>query len=122
MAYLKKIGKVLLITFSSIIVLGLLLNTLYYFDIISNNIYNIMKMVIVLLTLFINALILGKNTDKYGILEGLKLGASFLLVMMIIKVITNNAFDIRTVIYSLIIILTTSIGSIIGINKLQKKH
>lgn len=122
MAYLKKIGKVLLITFSSIIVLGLLLNTLYYFDIISNNIYNIMKMVIILLTLFINALILGKNTDKYGILEGLKLGASFLLVMMIIKVITNNAFDIRTVIYSLIIILTTSIGSIIGINKLQKKH
>ena len=122
MAYLKKIGKILLITFSSIIVLGLLLNTLYYFDIISNNIFNIMKMVIVLTTLFINALILGKNTDKYGIVEGLKLGATFLLVMVIIKIIINSTFDIRTLIYSLIILLTTSIGSIIGINKLQKKH
>ena len=121
MAYLKKIGKVLLITFSSIIVLGLLLNTLYYFDIISNNIYNIMKMIIVLATLFVNALILGKNTDKYGILEGLKLGAIFILIMIIIKIITNSTFDIRTFIYSIIIILTTSIGSIIGINKLQKK-
>ena len=121
MNYLKRLGKVILFTLLSIIILGLLLNTLYYFDIISNNIYNIMKMFIVLTTLFINALILGKNTDKYGILEGLKLGAIFILIMIIIKIITNSTFDIRTFIYSIIIILTTSIGSIIGINKLQKK-
>lgn len=121
MNYLKRLGKVILFTLLSIIILGLLLNTLYYFDIISNNIYNIMKMIIVLTTLFINALILGKNTDKYGILEGLKLGAIFILIMIIIKIITNSTFDIRTFIYSIIIILTTSIGSIIGINKLQKK-
>ncbi len=121
MNYLKRLGKVILFTLLSIIILGLLLNTLYYFDIISNNIYNIMKMIIVLATLFINALILGKNTDKYGILEGLKLGAIFILIMIIIKIITNSTFDIRTFIYSIIIILTTSIGSIIGINKLQKK-
>ena len=121
MNYLKRLGKVILFTLLSIIIFGLLLNTLYYFDIISNNIYNIMKMIIVLTTLFINALILGKNTDKYGILEGLKLGAIFILIMIIIKIITNSTFDIRTFIYSIIIILTTSIGSIIGINKLQKK-
>ena len=121
MNYLKRLGKVILFTLLSIIILGLLLNTLYYFDIISNNIYNIMKMIIVLTTLFINALILGKNTNKYGILEGLKLGAIFILIMIIIKIITNSTFDIRTFIYSIIIILTTSIGSIIGINKLQKK-
>lgn len=121
MNYLKRLGKVILFTLLSIIIFGLLLNTLYYFDIISNNIYNIMKMIIVLATLFINALILGKNTDKYGILEGLKLGAIFILIMIIIKIITNSTFDIRTFIYSIIIILTTSIGSIIGINKLQKK-
>ena len=121
MNYLKRLGKVILFTLLSIIILGLLLNTLYYFDIISNNIYNIMKMIIVLTTLFINALILGKNIDKYGILEGLKLGAIFILIMIIINIITNSTFDIRTFIYSIIIILTTSIGSIIGINKLQKK-
>ena len=43
MNYLKKIGKILLITFISIVILGLILNTLYYFDIISNNIYNITR-------------------------------------------------------------------------------
>lgn len=117
MNYLKKIGKILLITFISIIVLGLILNTLYYFNFISNNIYNIMKMVIVLLVFFINALLLGKSSSKYGIVEGLKLGVIFLLIMIILKLITNSSFDIRTIIYSIIILLTTSGGAIIGINK-----
>lgn len=117
MNYLKKIGKFILITFGSIIILGLILNTLYYFDVINNNIYNIMKMVIVLGVLFINALFLGKSSNKYGIVEGLKLGAIFLLVMIILKLITNSSFDIRTFIYSFIILLTTSVGAVIGINK-----
>lgn len=121
MNYLKKLGKFLLIIFSSILILGLLLNTLYYFDIVNNNIYNIMKMVIVLICLFVNAFLLGKGSLKYGFVEGLKLGAIFLLVMVILKTITNSPFDIRTIIYSIIILLTTSVGAVIGINKKEKK-
>ena len=121
MNYLKKLGKFLLIIFSSILILGLLLNTLYYFDIVNNNIYNIMKMLIVLITLFVSALFFGKSSLKYGFVEGLKLGAIFLLVMIILKLITNSDFDIRTGIYSIIILLTTSVGAIIGINKKEKK-
>ena len=117
MNYLKKIGKIIITTLLSIIILGFILTILYYFDIINNNIYNIMKMVIVLLSLFINAFFLGKNSTKYGLVEGLKLGAIFLIIMFIIKIFTSNSFDIRTVIYSIIILLTTSIGSVIGINK-----
>ena len=117
MNYLKKLGKIIITTLLSIIILGFILTILYYFDIINNNIYNIMKMVIVLLSLFINAFFLGKNSTKYGLVEGLKLGAIFLIIMFIIKIFTSNSFDIRTVIYGIIILLTTSIGSVIGINK-----
>ena len=120
MQYLKKIGKFILFTLISIILLGLMLNALYYFDIISNNVYNIMKMVIILVILFINSLLLGKSSSKYGIVEGLKLGAIFLLFMVIIKLIIKSPFDIRTFIYSIIILLTTSIGAVIGINKKTK--
>ena len=120
MNYLKKLGKFILFTLISIILLGLMLNALYYFDIISNNVYNIMKMVIILVILFINSLLLGKNSSKYGIVEGLKLGAIFLLFMVIIKLIIKSPFDIRTFIYSIIILLTTSIGAVIGINKKTK--
>lgn len=117
MNYLKKLSKIIITTLLSIIILGFILTILYYFDIINNNIYNIMKMVIVLLSLFINAFFLGKNSTKYGLVEGLKLGAFFLIIMFIIKIFTSNSFDIRTVIYGIIILLTTSIGSVIGINK-----
>ena len=117
MNYLKKLSKIIITTLLSIIILGLILTILYYFDIINNNIYNIMKMVIVILSLFINAFFLGKNSTKYGLVEGLKLGAIFLIIMFIIKIFTSNSFDIRTVIYIIIILLTTSIGSVIGINK-----
>lgn len=121
MNYLKKIGKFLLTTFISIIVLSFVLTIFYYFDIISNNIYNIMKMIIVIGSLFINSLLLGKNSNKYGIVEGLKLGGIFLIIMIIIKLITNSSFDIRTLIYSLIILLTSSVGAVIGINKKESK-
>ena len=117
MNYLKKLGKIIITTLLSIIILGFILTILYYFDIINNNIYNIMKMVIVLGVLFINALFLGKNSNKYGIVEGLKLGAIFLLVMVILKLVTNSSFDTRAIIYSIIILLTTSVGAVIGINK-----
>ena len=122
MNYLKKIGKFLLTTFISIIVLSFVLTIFYYFDIISNNIYNIMKMIIVIGSLFINSLLLGKNSNKYGIVEGLKLGAIFLIIMIIIKLITNSSFDIRTLIYSLIILLTSSVGAVIGINKKESSR
>ncbi len=121
MNYLKKLGKFLLTTIISIVILSLILTIFYYFDIINNNIYNIMKMIIILGSLFINALLLGKSSNKYGIVEGLKLGAIFLLIMFLIKIITKNSFDIRTLIYSFIIILTTSVGAVIGINKKSEK-
>ena len=120
MNYLKKLGKSLLLTLISIIFLSFLLNIVYNFNIINNNIYNIMKMTIVLIVLFINAFLLGKKSIKHGIIEGLKLGALFLIMMLILKITLNSPIDIRTFIYSIIILLTTSIGAILGINKKSK--
>ena len=121
MNYLKKLCKIVITTILSIIILGFILTILYYFDVINNNIYNIMKMIIVLLSLFINAYILGKSSTKYGLIEGLKLGTIILVIMFILKIITNSSFDIRTIIYSIILLLTSSIGSVIGINKKENK-
>ena len=122
MNYLKKLGLFLLTTFISIIILGFILTLFYYFDIINNNVYNIMKMIIVIVTLFINSLLLGKKSNKYGLVEGLKLGALFLLIMVIIKLVSNISFDIRSFIYSIIVLLTSSVGAVIGINKKDTKN
>ncbi len=120
MSYLKRLGKFILISGICIIVLGIILNTLYFFDIISSNIYNIMKLIIVLGTLFVNALLFGKNSKENGFILGLKLGAIYLVFMIIVKLVVSSSFDKRTFLYSLIILLVTSIGSFSGIRKKKK--
>lgn len=115
--YLKKLARSIFTSLISIIILGFILTIFYYFNIIDNNIYNVLKMIIILGSLFINAFILGSKSSKYGIVEGLKLGAIFLLIISIIKLVINSSFDIKTLLYFIIILLSTSTASIIGINK-----
>ena len=121
MNYIKKLGLSFLITLLSIFILSLLLTTFYYFNLINSNVYNILKLAIIIFVLFINSIILGKKAPKYGLLEGLKLGTFFLIIMLVITSLTKTNFSIRTFIYSIIILLTTGVGGVIGINKKEKK-
>ena len=108
MTYLKKYGLRLLYTFLVIIISLLLINTLYYFNIINNNLYKVLKIIPILISIFINAYILGKNTDQKGYLEGLKLS---------ITLITKQPLKLKVILYYLIIGITSILGSMIGINK-----
>lgn len=121
MNYLKKILKFFLTTLISIAVSSLILTVIYYFDIINGNTYNIIKMGIVIISLLVNSFLLGKNSNKYGLVEGLKLGGLFLILTLIISAVTKTSFGIRTLIYSIIILLTTGAGAVIGINRKVSK-
>ena len=118
MDYIKSLAKSFAITIISIFIASLLLTCLYYFNIISSNIYNVMKLIIFLGAIFINSIIIGKKAKKYGLIEGLKLGGLFIIVMIITQTKTKNDFGLKTFIYSIIILLTTGIG---GVIKKKKK-
>ena len=63
---------------------------------------------------FINA----KNMKKKGFLEGIVLGLIFIILMILIKVILfDNAFKISTIIYYLILFITSIFGGMFGVNK-----
>ena len=117
MDYIKSLAKSFAITIISIFIASLLLTCLYYFNIISSNIYNVMKLIIFLGAIFINSIIIGKKAKKYGLIEGLKLGGLFIIVMIITQASTKNDFGLKTFIYSIIIlyfanIFTKSAGNI----------
>mgnify|MGYP004531731137 FL=1 len=122
MNYLKKIGKYFLSSLISILILSFLLSFLYYFNVISSSIYNIFKMIIIVLPLFINSLLLGKESSKYGLMEGIKLGALFLVFILVLQAITKTSINIKSFIYYVIILLTTGLGAVIGINNQEKKN
>ena len=115
MTFIKKYLIHLLTTILSIIITLLLLTTLYYFNIINESTYNILKIVILLISIFFNSLLLGRKAKNKGYLEGIKLSLILIVLFLIPTVILSN-FNIKVLIYYLIMILTSSLGSMIGIN------
>jgi putative membrane protein (TIGR04086 family) len=65
---------------------------------------------------FILGIINGKKASKKGYLEGLKLGSIIILILLIFNLIFIRKFSLNTFVYYLVIIASTTIGSMIGIN------
>ena len=117
MTYLKKYGLRILYTFIIIIISLSIITALYYFNIINNGTYKVLKITIVLLSIFINALILGKNTQQKGYLEGLKLFLIIIPLFFALTLITKQPLKLNLLLYYLIILITSIFGSMIGISK-----
>lgn len=67
---------------------------------------------------FIFGLKNGKKANNKGYLAGLKVGGLFLLVLIIISLFTSkNIFSLSTFIYYLVLILASTLGGSLGINK-----
>ena len=121
MTYIKTYGLRIIYIFIFIILSLLLTTTLYYFNIINNQTYKILKIIICLLSVFINSYILGKNTLKKGYLEGLKLSLIIIPILFIITIISKKTLKFRIILYYLIILITSIFGSMLGINKKKEK-
>ncbi len=58
----------------------------------------------------------GKKTSKKGYLEGLKIGGITVLVLLLINLIFYRSFSLVLFLYYLVLIASSTIGSILGIN------
>ena len=116
MNYLKKIGISIGITFLLILLLTLMTTTLSYFEIIKGNTTALFKILIPIISIFIGGVITGKKSTQKGWLEGIKQGLIIILLMFIISLILKNKFEFKNTIYYIILIISTTRGSMIGIN------
>lgn len=121
---MKKIGKALLYSIGTILILTFVVTLLNYVNIFSYKIVVIFKIIIPILSIFIGGLVMGKNSTNKGWLEGIKYGIIFIIILCIMNyLILRTGFKIQDLIYYLIITLASSFGSIIGINyKKEKKE
>ena len=97
------------------IVLLFITTLFYYFDILSNNIIKYFKIIILLLSCFLSGFKIGKTSINKGYLKGISLGSIIIFLFFIITLITKS-FKWYQLIYYLIILITTTLGSMIGIN------
>lgn len=99
-----------------LLILLLILNTFYYFDLISNNIIKYLKIIIILIPSFLTGLTRGYHSLNKGYINGLKLSGIIITFLLIISLILKE-FNFTDIIYYIIITLTITFGSMVGINK-----
>lgn len=104
-------------TFATIFVGTFILTILNYFNIVTTNFTNITKLIIVIVSMFIGAFLLGKKSLKKGYIEGIKYSIVFIVLLVIINLLFVKEFNVKSIIYFLIIIISSTFGSMLGINK-----
>jgi len=118
MNYLKILGKSFIYMISILFISVIFITILNYFNIFGSKIVTFFKLVIALISIFVGGFIMGKNSKQKGWLEGIKLGLIILFILVIINyIILNQSFEIRNLVYYLILMVSSIFGSMIGINK-----
>ena len=118
---IKKYGTSLGIFFLSVFSYCLILNILYYFDLISDDLLKIFIIILSSISIFISSFILGRKTKSKAYLEGIKFGVISILMMILISFLMFDSFSLGSILYYIIILSFSIFGSIIGINKKEDK-
>ena len=121
MKYLKNLGIAFIYIIGFVLVLTFLTTLLSYFNIMSDKVTSIIKIIIPIISVFIGGFYIGKRSLKKGFLEGLKLGCIYSIILIIFNYLAlDNSFKFKYLLFYTILIISSILGSMIGINR--KKH
>ena len=116
MLFVKKNGKGLAISLISLSILTFIMTILNYVGFIKYNAVNLIQIFIIFCSIFIGSFYIGKNSIKKGWLEGIKFGIIFLFILIIFNYLGFNIkFQVKNLLYYLILITSSILGSIVGI-------
>ena len=110
MVSIKNILKSLGLFAGIILISTILLTIIDYFSLFNTS---ILKLIIPILSIFISSFIIGKKTTKLGYLAGIKFGGIIIAIFLIL-VLLFDSFNLKSLIYYLILLLTSTLGSMIG--------
>lgn len=113
---INKYALSFLFTFIMFIVFLLIINGLFYFNLINEAIYRFFKIFIVMISIFSGSFILGSKCENKGYLNGLIFGLIIILFLFILCIIFKQ-IQLKIFIYYLIILCSSMLGGTIGIRK-----
>ncbi len=112
--YLKTLIYILI----PILILNIILSLLYYFNIVGDGTSNYLKLLIIAISMLIGGIYIGSKASKKGWLEGLKVGVEVIILLFIISYLAfDQGINIKNIIYYFILLASSMLGSMIGINK-----
>ena len=112
--YLIAIGYFLLV----VAVFAIILTIFNYYDIVTNKLFKVIKVLIPSLALFIGGYKVGNNANKKGYIEGIKLSLIVIVLLFMFSYLGFIAsFSLSLILYYIILIISSMLGAMIGINK-----
>lgn len=121
MNFIKKHYKLYLLTLLWLVISLVLTSTLYYFNLIGDNLFKWINLISILFVIFISSIKVGVRSSQNAYLEGFKFGMMIVLLLTLITFFIIQAdMETKMLLYDLIITFTSIFGSMIGINKMQK--
>ena len=113
-SYLKNIGY----TFLLFLICTLFLTILNYTGILTGNTLNIFSTILLFISIFIGGILTGRKANRKGYIEGIKFGTIIMVMILLINLlIFKNKFHLISILYYLLIIFISMVGSIVGIAK-----
>lgn len=109
----KYIKEISLITLAFVLI-PLIFSIINLFEIEIGAIFYLISIIAIT---FISGIIIGKNAKTHAYKKGLILGAIFVLVMLFLSVILGTTFSFNMITYYLIVLISTTLGSMLGIQK-----
>lgn len=116
MKSLKNILKTSIYMIIFFLISSLLITVFNYFNILNYKVISILKIITFILSFAIGGYLIGKKSIKNGWLEGFKLSL-FISLLLTISTILFESFNASYLIYISILIVSSVLGSIFGINK-----
>lgn len=99
------------------ILIAFILTILNYFHITYSKGSNIISLTSMIIIFSIIGFKFGKKATKKGYLEGLKIGSSLIILFIVINILFfHSFFQFEKLIYYITLILSSTLGSMIGIN------
>lgn len=118
---MKNFLKTLGITILLFLVISLLATTLNYFNLIGSGTIGIFKMIIPIISMIVGGIYLGSKAKSKGWLEGIKLSITFILILALFNILwMKNSFGLKNVLYYAILMISGTVGSMVGINIKRK--
>ena len=112
--YLIAIGYFLLV----VVIFAIVLTIFNYYDIVTNKLFKVIKVLIPSFALFIGGYKVGNSANKKGYIEGIKLSLIVIVLLFMFSYLGFNAsFNISLILYYIILIISSMLGAMIGINK-----
>lgn len=112
--YLKGLILVLGVLFSS----TLLISILYYLNILNDGFNNYLLLLSSFISMLVGGIYIGLKSKEKGYIEGLKIGLISIFILMILSIILYKTnINSKNIIYYLILLSSSILGSMIGINK-----